>query len=254
MKALGIAWPLLFVATTCSAADCAARTEALRGRWQTLWERLQRHGAAGDEESVYRRLASGYCEPHRAYHDLSHVEHALNELEEVRDLAQDPDAVEFALWFHDVVYEIGARNNEEESARLARETAAELHLDEAWAGRVAELILATRHESPARGIDAQLVVDIDLSILGQSPERFDAYEAAIRKEYAPVIEQRGAERFDAGRAGILKRFLSRPAIYSTDHFREKYEAQARANLKRSIERLEEGARPPGDQGARPPRE
>ena len=82
------------------------------------------------------------------------------------------------------------------------------------------------------------MIDIDLSILGQPPDRFDAYETEIRTEYAPVIEERGTAAFNSGRAGILRRFLDRPAIYSTEHFRARYERAARANLQRSIERLE----------------
>ena len=163
----------------------------------------------------------------------------------MRELAKDPDAVELALWFHDVVYDIGARNNqesnEEESARLAREEAVELGLTAEWAERVSQLVLATRHVAVPLEADAQLVVDIDLSILGQSRERFDAYEEEIRIEYAPVIEAQGTARFDTGRARILKGFLARPAIYTTAHFRQKYEQRARANLKRSIERLEDPA-------------
>jgi predicted metal-dependent HD superfamily phosphohydrolase len=47
--------------------------------------------------------------------------------------------------------------------------------------------------------------------------------------------------FAEARARILASFLARTAIYSTAFFREKYEAQARWNLARSIARLE-GAR------------
>ena len=32
------------------------------------------------------------------------------------------------------------------------------------------------------------------------------------------------------RRSVLKAFLARPSIYCTDHFRERYEAQARSNL------------------------
>lgn len=239
MKILGIGFLLSFAAVTSAGADCPGGEGALQGRWLDLWGRLQQHGAEGDYEKVYRELVARYCESHRAYHNLAHVEHALDELDEVRDLAKDPDAVELALWFHDLVYDIGAGNNEEESARLARKAVVEFGLTEGLADRVSGLILATRHNATPLDSDAQLVVDIDLSILGQPPGRFDAYEEEIRSEYAPVIEERGAAGFNAGRARILRRFLTRPAIYSTDYFRRKYEESARANLRRSIERLED---------------
>jgi predicted metal-dependent HD superfamily phosphohydrolase len=238
VKMIGFGVALLCVAVTSPRADCPGAEGALEQRWLELCSRLQQQGASGDHEAIYRTLVARYCEPHRAYHTLAHVEHALRELDGVRDLAEDPVAVELALWFHDVVYDIGASNNEEESARLAREAATNLGLTATRVDRVSQLILATRHDSPPTDADSRLVVDIDLAILGQPAERFDAYEEAIRKEYAPVIEQRGAAQFDAGRARILRRFLSRPTIYSTEYFRHKYEDAARANLRRSIERLE----------------
>jgi predicted metal-dependent HD superfamily phosphohydrolase len=216
----------------------AADSSSLQIRWSELWSRLEQQGATGDHEKVYRALATRYSEPHRAYHTLKHVAHALEEFDQVRELAEDPLAVEFALWCHDVIYEIGVGGNEEASARFAVDSAASLGLSEDWAERVADLILATRHNASPEGADAQLVVDIDLSILGQTWEHFDAYEEEVRFEYAPVIEERGVDRFNSGRAAILKRFLDRSAIYATDYFRQKYEEQARANLLRSIERLE----------------
>ena len=49
---------------------------------------------------------------------------------------------------------------------------------------------------------------------------------------------RGCRGFCFGASdGVLQAFLSRPHIYSTDHFRGRYEVSARANLARSIERL-----------------
>jgi predicted metal-dependent HD superfamily phosphohydrolase len=78
-----------------------------------------------------------------------------------------------------------------------------------------------------------LTVDIDLSILGQPPERFWEYESQIRREYEWVPEnvftEKGAE--------ILQRFLSRKSIYGTAFFFDKYKRQARINLEASIQKL-----------------
>ena len=81
--------------------------------------------------------------------------------------------------------------------------------------------------------DVQLLVDIDLSILGQPEDKFDEYEWQVRKEYEWVPEN----QFVAGRSEILRSFLDRLAIYSTRFFRNKYEAQARANIATSLARL-----------------
>jgi predicted metal-dependent HD superfamily phosphohydrolase len=85
-------------------------------------------------------------------------------------------------------------------------------------------------------------VDIDLSILGGPPDEFDAYERAIRHEYAHVP----GEAFASGRARILRGFLARGWIYATELFRERYETAARENLRRSLARLESsGGKMPG---------
>lgn len=220
-----------------AAGGCPGGSDALQARWSDLVQRLGNPVGAG--EAIYRELSSRYCEPHRAYHTLAHLEHALAELDSARELAADVEAVELALWFHDVVYDLGSRTNEEDSARLAERAALDLGMGEPRSARVAELVLVTKHGSVPDDVDGRLVVDIDLSILGQPPARFDRYETEIRKEYSPVIEERGVAAFNAGRAGILQRFLDRPAIYSTKFFADRYETAARANLERSIEQLED---------------
>ena len=78
--------------------------------------------------------------------------------------------------------------------------------------------------------DAEILVDIDLSILGQDAETFDNYERAIRQEYAHVDDN----AFRKGRSAILQRFLDRPAIYATPRMRSRYEEPARQNLRRSL--------------------
>ncbi len=77
------------------------------------------------------------------------------------------------------------------------------------------------------------MVDIDLSIFGQLPERFWQYENQIRKEYEWVPEN----IFTTKRAEILERFLARPKIFATELFFAKYEKPARVNLAESIRRL-----------------
>ncbi len=208
----------------------------MRDRWLDLWSRLEQRGATGDPEAVYEEVAAKYSDPHRAYHTLAHVEQVLEELDSARSLAEDPDAVEAALWFHDVEY--GVPDHEEESARYAKATLVGHGLSEEWAERVSALILATRHDGDPGDPDARLVADIDMTILGQPRDRFDAYEREVRTEYTSWIQAGDPTRFDRGRAALLKRFLAQPVIYYTEYFRQKYEKSARANLQYSIQRLE----------------
>jgi len=79
-----------------------------------------------------------------------------------------------------------------------------------------------------------LMVSIDLSILGADPADYDAYAAAVRREYAHVPE----EAFRAGRARVMKHFLAAEAIYADPAFAARLETQARANIEREIRALE----------------
>ena len=203
---------------------------ALRDEWSALWRRL---GAMGDAEHVFLDLEERYSEAGRAYHNLAHIAHCLDELRGYPGDGADIGAIEFALWFHDAVYDPRAKDNEERSAELAREAAATAGMTAEFSNHVADLILATKHASTPDTEDANLIVDIDLSILGQPEAVFNRYEREIRREYAWVPE----EDFVRGRSRVLEAFTSRPSIYRTAFFRAKYESTARANLTRSIIQL-----------------
>ncbi len=199
-------------------------------QWQALWQHL---GAQGDASVVYNELVVRYSEPHRVYHTLQHIRLCLDELERGRHLATNPDTVELALWYHDAIYDTKTKDSEERSAALAMEMVRNASLPDNLGQSVANLIIATKHSATPTDSDVQLIVDIDLSILGQPEERFDEYEKQVRKEYEWVPE----DQFIAGRLAILKAFLDRPNIYSTQSFRNKYETQARANIARSLAHL-----------------
>lgn len=201
-----------------------------RIRWRALWEHC---GARGDPLPAHDALVRAYLEPHRAYHNLRHIDDCLRQFEGVRNLAVQPDAVEWALWYHDVVYAPRAKDNEERSAEAARRACDAAGLPSAFADRVADLILATRHDAVPADPDAQLVVDIDLSILGRDDAEFDEYERSVRAEYRWVPDL----LFRPGRARILRGFLDRPSIFSTAHFHSRFEEQARRNLRRSLAAL-----------------
>jgi predicted metal-dependent HD superfamily phosphohydrolase len=204
------------------------------------WDQLC-HGVAtpAQRQAVFDDLVLRYSEPHRHYHTLDHIAACLDAFDQLRSLAAEPDVVQTAIWFHDAVYDPRRADNEQRSADVADAAERSLDTSRAFRRAVRELILATRHDvtPPARDGDARLLVDIDLLIFAASPERFDAYEGAIRREYAHVAD----EPFRAGRAAVIRRFLERPAIYLTPPIRERHEGAARANLERSLRRWSGGA-------------
>ena len=198
------------------------------------WEVLLRAAEASDMSSGwYDRLTKAYAEPQRHYHNHQHIAECLAEFDQARHLAKAPVAVELALWFHDAVYDPKAGDNEERSAALARQCLGECEVADSLSGAVARLIMATKHHDAESDVDAQLTVDVDLSILGRDEKRFNEYEEQIRREYAWV----SAAVFGAKRAEILQHFLDHGRILGTDWFHHKYEEQARRNLEASIRRL-----------------
>ena len=199
-------------------------------RWRATWTGL---GTDAADDQLYTEVVASYSEPHRRYHTMQHLDECFARLDEARSLAGRLYEVELALWFHDAVYHVRKQDNEEKSAAWAHAAAAQSGLPSAVAERVHTLILVTKHGASPPTEDAALLVDVDLAILGAAAERFDEYERQVREEYAWVP----GFLFRNRRREILEGFLARPHVYSTDHFRARYEAPARANLARSIQLL-----------------
>lgn len=180
-------------------------------------------------------LAARHREAGRHYHGMAHVEALLRWLDQSRDLASDARAIEAAIWFHDAVYDPRSKCNEAESAQLARRELAALQWPEAAIAKVEALVLATAGHAPADNADedTRLLLDLDLSILGQPPDVYAAYSAAIRAEYRHVDEA----DYRAGRRRVLQSFLQRPAIYQTARWHAAWEVQARANIAEELAAL-----------------
>jgi predicted metal-dependent HD superfamily phosphohydrolase len=192
-------------------------------RWSRLWARL---GAQNDGIQTFQQLAAAYAEPDRTYHNTAHVQHCLAELDRSRSLANRPDEVEAALWFHDAVYVSWRSDNERRSALLAEAALATAGVNPAAFHRVAGLILATQHHALEAEPDARLICDVDLAILGAPAPEFDQFERAIRQEYRWVPDV----FYRRSRSAVLRGFLLRASIYQTADFRTRYEQPAQQNL------------------------
>jgi predicted metal-dependent HD superfamily phosphohydrolase len=199
-------------------------------RWSWLWREA---AGRGDGRAWFDLLSAGYAEPNRYYHNARHIVECLDEFDAARRFAKQPIAVEFAVWFHDAIYNTLAPDNEEQSAALAERCLEDARVSKDLRLAVRDLVLATKTHDGSMHPDAPLLVDVDLSILGKDEARFVEYEEEIRQEYAAVPEALFAQK----RADILEDFLVRESIYSTDMFVKKFEKQARANLRASIKRL-----------------
>lgn len=200
-------------------------------RFNALWSALGARGPGGD---VFSSLCAAYDEPHRAYHTARHIGACLRLLDdpEIAALAVHLPEVEAAIWFHDAIYDTHAGDNEERSAQLLEASLTGAGVAAEVVARSAAHVRATKDHA-TDSADGHLLVDIDLSILGESPELFARFEEEIRREYAWV----DAAVYVAGRAAVLRRFVDRPFIYGTTLFRARYETKARANVAASLRAL-----------------
>jgi len=187
------------------------------------------------KEDVFQVLQEQYSEKNRFYHNFSHVQALLKLFESFENKTQDPHAVKFSIWFHDVIYDSKRNDNEAESAKLASEMLSKLNVTPATIELVKDLILATKdHSGRNLSYDAKLFLDMDLAILGMSEEIYKEYSQAIRQEYAWVSKSMYCE----GRKKVLQSFMERERIYFTDEMNTRYEAQARKNIHSEIESLD----------------
>jgi pantetheine-phosphate adenylyltransferase len=208
----------------------------LQKRWTKLSDALGLPAAVA--QAQFKALVAAYNDPTRAYHTLDHLIDCFEQLDKLLTTPdapqpQSPAMLELALWFHDLVDE---RNNPQAVAQSAEAAVSfarqgsQVTPDQQALLRTN--ILATRHSlppEPDRPLDAQLMSDIDLSILGQSAASYRQYAQQIAQEYSLIASP---EAYRAGRGKFLEGFLQRDRLYQTDWFHQRLNQKARANLKR----------------------
>ena len=208
------------------------KKELLKQNWFGLLDKLQ--GNLSLSKTVFDELITAHTNSARYYHNLNHVWHLLTLANSIEAIAKYPSAIELAAWFHDYVYDPQAKDNEVKSAMYAEETLTKLNIDSNLIDLVKQIILSTqKHQPLLDSIDNLLFLDLDLSILGASGDRYWQYAADIRKEYSWL----GDRDYQLGRKQVLTSFLARGRIYYTDYFYQRLEHQARDNLVKEIESL-----------------
>ena len=210
-------------------------TQALYVAWTDLNGYLGATAAARDDG--WTLISKHYQEAHRRYHTLQHVAALLQQSERMPVKVHDRAVLALSIWFHDLIYDTHASDNEVQSAAAACAWMQRAGLGAELSEQVAVCITATaRHQLPSAisyPPDLPVFLDLDLGILSAGAEAYQHYAAAIRAEYAwvPAFTYRWA------RAGVLNKFLQREVLYFTDHFRTLLQARARHNLQRERRQL-----------------
>jgi predicted metal-dependent HD superfamily phosphohydrolase len=195
----------------------------LAKRFCDLWQAC----GGSDRNRVWQDLKRHYQEAHRFYHTLGHLEHCLRELDAAKDLIKDLSATELAIWFHDVIYHYGAKDNEILSAAYFRNLA-EVTMPAQFVDRVCQFIIATQHTGAALDAETAFVVDIDLSGFGLPWAGYLADSDALRLEAQGV----GDEQYYQGKLRFLGELQRWPSLFQTPFFRDRLERTAQENITR----------------------
>ena len=198
----------------------------LKQHWQNLAARYSADTAL--IEITWNDLAAAYNSEARFYHNFSHIGTMIEEIESNRISLADADALLFAAWFHDVVYNPRNHSNEKDSAELAIARMNQLTVPENLIRKTEACILATADHMHLQTANHDLgfFLDCDLKILGADPATYMTYAANVRKEYGHIP----FFLYNRGRKKVLRKFIESESIYRTTRFKEHYEEQARTNL------------------------
>ncbi|QXV73788.1 putative metal-dependent phosphohydrolase protein [Rhizobium phage RHph_N46] len=199
-----------------------------------FWKYASQHMDAHTAQELYAL----YNEPHRFYHNADHIERLLFlfQTERQPDMHRDwCDTLVKAILFHDAVYYIGCKHNEEISAEYA---VGKLYAsgDDISLGFMRNAILATKSHTSSKWDDADLatktLLDFDLWDIGSDWNTFYQNTVKIRAEFKDVTN----EDFARGRRAFFQMLLDSPRIFREFTDREE---QARANLVREYDLLAE---------------
>ncbi|MGE8721559.1 HD domain-containing protein [Leptospira terpstrae] len=184
------------------------------------------------ENSRWQEIETRYSEPHRTYHNLNHLYQMLGEYDLVSKELKDPEITLFALYYHDLIYDVTSKTNEEESANIAKERLSELTIENERIETCMEHILATKSHRLGDKChpDTSYFLDIDISILGSEETKYYEYANNIRKEYSIFSDA----DYQTGRIQVLHHFIENIRLFHTDFFFDRYEMRSRHNVKLEI--------------------
>ncbi len=184
--------------------------------------------------NLWDEIKRSYSNKKRHYHNLFHLNHLLGQLLSVRDSIANWDAVLFALYYHDIVYDPLKKNNEEKSAVMAEKRLSTLKIPRESIDSCTRHIQATRVHQKSDDSDTNFFTDADLSILGSEWNAYDVYRHQVRREYSAYPDI----LYKPGRRKVLQHFLQMERIFKTNTFFDKYENRAKFNLEKELNQLE----------------
>lgn len=199
-----------------------------------IWQKLS-YKYMSEEMSLklWKDIVKKYSGRKRHYHNLQHISDMIQKyyFSYINKLDR-PDEVLFAIFYHDIIYRIGEKDNEISSGvymdgKLNKDSS----LNEKQLSFIFECIHMTKEHKKNLVDDVNYMLDFDMAILGQPWSEYTKYRKQIRKEYNIYPNC----MYNKGRLSVLKSFLEEESIFKTDDFRKLYEEQARENIQKEID-------------------
>ncbi len=202
--------------------------------WQQLLKSMEINDVVAIKKT-FTLIVDNYSITGRYYHNLKHIEQVLKTIESLRHNTSFSPSIHLAAWFHDIIYDSQAKDNEERSAEYGRKLLIDLNISDTVIDNTCRLILNTKHHQvEVDDFESHVLLDADLSILGSNSETYQNYSKAIRQEYDWVSD----DDYIAGRKAVLESFLQR-RIFFTDELFNCLELIARENIQAEIRCFEQ---------------
>ena len=200
-------------------------------QFQDYWALTAKQLSLDDDttQKFHAMLYDAYSEVQRHYHSIQHIVECLEHFHQIKTYLDDTLSVELAIWFHDVIYNPQAHDNEQQSADYMQRMLENV-LGAEQIAKIYVWILATQVHAPTADTDLAYLLDIDLAILASYPMRFAEYECQIQQEYAWVEPSLYVKK----RQQLLRHFLETQPLYQTPFFQKRYECLAKQNLAQAL--------------------
>lgn len=181
-------------------------------------------------DKLWEDLVNHYTEKHRHYHNLRHIADMIENLLHIKNEIKDFETIMLATFYHDVIYNPTAKDNEEKSAKFMQKELSNISFPKEKINRCYNQIIATKKHELSVNSDTNFLIDSDLAILGQEEKKYTDYTKKIRNEYFVFSDI----QYKKGRISVIKHFLLQKNIYKTTFFQNRLEEKARLNLKNEL--------------------
>ena len=151
-------------------------------------------------------LKKYYNEPHRFYHNENHINDMVSMVENnCQDFSErDRNIMVAAVLYHDVIYDVKSKTNEEDSASLFENHVSGHAIPKKDIDEVVQIILDTKHTSKPRSTLGEVICNFDLAGLKRGDlNRVRQDEWNIMLEY----QQYEYADYRKGRIDFLEGFL-----------------------------------------------